>query len=317
MAADVVVFGQLARDLVLVVDDVPGAGQSAVVRERRELLGGKGANQAVALAQLGTPPALAAVAGDDAVGDGLLRQARDDGIDVSATVRRKDTRTGLIVEVVDQKGHWRYLEQLPRPVLLTEDDVQAAAPLLTGANWASVQLQQPPEAALAAARAARRAGCRVVLDGAPQGGSRHRGALLENADVVRADAREAELLADSAIEDAAGARRAAAEIMRHGPALVALAVGDAGNYFAWPGGDVMLPLSPTPVADTTGAGDALTAALIAGLRAGYAPERAARLAVAAAGATAGHPGGRPSLTGPALARQVKAQEHGTRVGERA
>jgi hypothetical protein len=71
MTADVVVAGQLARDLVLVVDDVPEAGQSGPVRERREMLGGKGANQAVAVAQLGLRPALIAVAGDDEAGSRL------------------------------------------------------------------------------------------------------------------------------------------------------------------------------------------------------------------------------------------------------
>ncbi|WP_230858956.1 hypothetical protein [Actinoplanes aureus] len=49
----VVVAGQLARDLVLLIDEMPAAGTSADARVRREMLGGKGANQAVALAQLG------------------------------------------------------------------------------------------------------------------------------------------------------------------------------------------------------------------------------------------------------------------------
>src|SRR6266498_5298066 len=40
---DVIVFGQIARDLVLVVDAVPTASRSADVYQRRELLGGKGA----------------------------------------------------------------------------------------------------------------------------------------------------------------------------------------------------------------------------------------------------------------------------------
>jgi sugar/nucleoside kinase (ribokinase family) len=78
MTADVVVAGQLARDLVLMVNDVPEAGQSRPVRERREMLGGKGANQAVAVAQLGLRPALIAVAGDDEAGSRLLEQARRD-----------------------------------------------------------------------------------------------------------------------------------------------------------------------------------------------------------------------------------------------
>jgi len=38
------------------------------VYQRRELLGGKGANQAVALAQLGMRPALAGVVGEDQIG---------------------------------------------------------------------------------------------------------------------------------------------------------------------------------------------------------------------------------------------------------
>ena len=305
------VFGQIARDLVLVVDEVPAAGHSARVTERREMLGGKGANQAVALAQLGMRPALVAAAGDDRTGTDLLRQAERDGVDVSATARRPGTRTGLIVDIVDRRGQWRYLEELPSSVLLTEADVAAAGRLLTRAQWASIQLQQPSAVAVAAARAAHRAGCQVVLDGAPD--ERHRDALLSCANVVRADAREAELLVGFPLRDEASARHAAAKILLRGPGFVALGAGEAGNYFGWRGGGVLLPLAPVPVADTTGAGDALTAALIAGLASGYTPERVARLASAAAAATVGHPGGRPDLTGTALARQVKVQEEGLRT----
>ena len=55
-----------------------------------------------------------------------------------------------------------------------------------------IQLQQPGAAALAAAQAGRRAGARVILDGAPEAGFRR--PLLRAADVVRADGREAERL---------------------------------------------------------------------------------------------------------------------------
>lgn len=66
----------------------------------------------------------------------------------------------------------------------------------------------------------------------------------------------------------------------------------------------MLPLTGTPVVDTTGAGDAMIAALIAALDTDGRPEHAARLAAAAAAATVGHPGGRPDLTQPALKHQL-------------
>jgi ribokinase len=60
---------------------------------------------------------------------------------------------------------------------------------------------------------------------------------------------------------------------------------------------VLLPLTDEKVVDTTGGGDAFTAALTAALLRGAAPEAAARQAVAAAGVTVRHPGGRPDLSG--------------------
>jgi ribokinase len=305
---DVVVVGQLARDLVLVIDDVPGPDQVRPVRLRREMLGGKGANQAVALVQLGMRPILVAVAGDDDTGTRMLAQAAHDGIDVSGVVRRTNTETGLVVDIVDRSGRWRYLEDLPPSVLLTEKDVTAAGDLFAGSRWASVQLQQPGRAALVAATLAREAGCLIVLDGAPAD-ERCRADLLAAATVLRADSREAMLLTGATLDRPEDARGAAAALLGQGPSLVALAVGSAGNYFAWRGhpwgsGELWLPLTPTPAVDTTGAGDAFTAALIAGLDSGGNPERAARLAAAAAEATVGHPGGRPALTARALSEQL-------------
>jgi sugar/nucleoside kinase (ribokinase family) len=49
----VLVVGQIGRDLVLRIDVMPEPAGAAPVLERSELLGGKGANQAVGLRQLG------------------------------------------------------------------------------------------------------------------------------------------------------------------------------------------------------------------------------------------------------------------------
>ncbi|RQW95550.1 carbohydrate kinase, partial [Micromonospora globispora] len=154
---DAMVVGQVARDIVLLVDEVPGASGTAPVRCRRELLGGKGANQAVGLAQLGVRVGLLGAVGQDEVGDRLLGRARSDGIDVSPVLRREGTPSALIVDVVDARGHWRYLEDIPAETLLTEADVAGAEDALRAAQAVVVQLQQPLPAALAAARCARAA----------------------------------------------------------------------------------------------------------------------------------------------------------------
>ncbi|MDQ0370540.1 PfkB family carbohydrate kinase [Catenuloplanes indicus] len=315
----VMVAGQIARDLVLTVPAVPGAGEAADAHERREMLGGKGANQAVALAQLGVPVALLGVAGADETGERLLNQARKDGIDVSSVPVRGES--ALIVELLDADGEWRYVQHLPESSLLTPDDVAAAAGRLANADAVVLQLQQPPEALLAAARAARRTagphgdpeaesgttprGPIVVLDGAPGDG-----ALLGWADVIRADEQEAGLLAGAEVGTEERGLRAAREIHRRGPWLAALALDDGANLFAWSArspwgtdGHVVIPGVQTTTADTTGAGDSLVAGLVAALLRGDDPVSAASGAVAAASSTLGHPGGRPGLTPESLSRQ--------------
>ncbi len=280
------VVGQLARDLVLSVDDLPGPGSSADATGRLEQLGGKGANQAVGLAQLGVRPSLVAVAGDDVIGDVLLDQARRDGIDVGTVVRRPGVLTGLIVEILAGTTY-RYLEHLP---LLTVADVAQRAEQIRQKDAVLVQLQLPADVAAAAARIGHDAGRLVVLDGAPPDD-----ALLACADVVRADDKEAAMLLGV---PPAQMRDAARKLLEKGPRLIAVATDD-GNLFVWADGDLLIPLSDADVVDTTGGGDAFVAALTASLLRGDPYEEAARRATAASGATVGHAGGRPDLGGSA------------------
>jgi ribokinase len=298
-AVDVLVVGQIARDLVLLVDDVPGPRGTVPVRQRREMLGGKGANQAVGLTQLGVRAGLIGVVGDDPTGRELRDQAASDGIDLTGVRCRTGTRTGLITSVVCG-GRWRYLEDLPAEVLLGPADIDRVADLVRAAPTVILQMQQPGEAMVMAARLAKAAGRRVVLDGTPQD-ARYREQLLACADVVRADAREAQALTGGAVEDVATARREARRLLAHGPTLVALAVQDAGNLVVWPDGETFVPVTGVEVVDTTGAGDAFVAALTAALVGGRGPHVAARRAAAAASATAVRLGGRPCLDEKAMA----------------
>lgn len=298
-----VVVGQVARDLVLTVERAPGAGQAVAVGQRREMLGGKGANQAVSVRQLGMGAVLVGVVGADRVGGWLVEMARRDGIDVRNVVRRPNTPSGLIVDVVDDRGQWRYLEDLPEAVLLTEADVERAGDCFGAAGTVLIQLQQPAAVALRAARLARAAGCRVVLDGAP-GDPRRRADLLAAADVVRADTREAGLLTGTTVRGGRDALAAARDLLRCGPSLVAVGAGADGNALAWPGGSVLLPLLHVDVVDTTGAGDAFVAALVVALAHGDPPEDAGRLATAAAALCVTRPGGRPDLSPDGLRTQL-------------
>lgn len=289
----VVVIGQIARDLVLRTDGPPTADDSTTILERKELLGGKGANQAVGLAQLGVPVALIGVAGDDDVGASVLQQAQRDGIDIGGAARRGTT--ALLIDVVGRPAERMLIEDVPESSLVQAADLDRSAALFDAADTVSIQLQQPPATALEAAQRGRRRGLRVVADGVPD--AQIRADLLAAVDVIRADATEASLIAGTDITTVDQARELADHLLTCGPGLVALAVPKIGDLLAWRDGSQLFEFADdVDVVDPTGAGDAFVAGLIAALRDGAAPAEAGRRASAAASSTVQRLGGRPDLT---------------------
>lgn len=301
----IVVVGQIGRDLVLGLDELPSEGGAGGVRHRRELLGGKGANQAVACAQLGADAALIGVVGDDAAADLVLDQARADGIDVGAVIRRRGARTALLVDVIAPPGTRRLLEHVEESVLLTREAVRSADRLLRSADAVLLQLQQPAEAILAALEATA-SDTLLVADGAPD--EQVLEALLKAGAVLRANARETVALAGRAIHGVGEAVVAARGLVDRGARAVMVAAGEDGDVLAWPGGHVVTPLLGKQPLDPTGAGDVSVAAVTVALLSGESPECAAWWSAAATAQTVAHEGGRPRLEATELRSRAAAAQ---------
>lgn len=140
----VVVIGQIGRDLVLRTDGPPSPSAATTILRRDELLGGKGANQAVGLAELGVPVALIGVIGDDLAGTMALRQLEADGINIEGVVRR-DT-TALLIDIVGRPPERILLEHVPESSLVQPADLDRSASLLDAADTVSIQpsSRRPP-----------------------------------------------------------------------------------------------------------------------------------------------------------------------------
>ena len=294
VSVSVIVMGQVARDLVLKVDEMPGAGGSSSVVERIEILGGKGANQALAAAQLGAAVGVVGVVGGDTAGDDAIARATDDGIDVRHVVRHPGP-TALLVDVVDAAANNRLLEYVPDEMLVTPADVYAAENAIRTSGMVLVQLQQPPAACLAAVEIARRHGCRVVLDGAVTDGPERR-QLLAGSDVLRADSHEAELMVGRRIESVSDAVSAARVLAGFGPKIVVLAVGATSNVAVAAEMTLAARNLPVDVVDPTGGGDSFVAVLAVSLARGDAIPDGLRAATASAALTVARLGGRPQLS---------------------
>jgi ribokinase len=286
----VLVVGQIARDLVLRCDGMPESGGSTTITERRELVGGKGANQAVALTQLGVPAAVFGVVGDDDHGPWLLDQLAADGVDVSRVVRRGNS--ALLVDLVDGPGSRRLFEHTPAESTLTVEDFRE--PRFDSVSVVSLQLQQPGEVMVAAAEAAHRHRVHVIADGNPEPG--YAEALLPMLDVLRLDVAEVEALTGRAPTSVEIATQIGAELLDAGPNLVAIAVRGVGDLVLWRDGRHLVTHTDEAVIDQTGAGDAFMGGLTAALLDEADPVAAATVAGAAARSTVARLGGRPELT---------------------
>lgn len=288
----VLVVGQIARDLIVSVDEIPDADRSTDIHRRLEQLGGKGGNQAVGLAQLGARVAVLGVVGEDREGDDVLRTARDDGIDVSPVVRRGTT--ALMIDVVDADHQRRLFEHTAEGGRLTAADVEARRDAVRAAGTVSLQLQEPGEALIAAARVAEAGDALVVLDGVAD--EDVMGELLPRAAVLRADAHEGRILTGIELADEEAALEAARPLLDRSLRVVAFTLESHDNIVVWPGGHRLYPFDVDDVVDRTGNGDSFVAGLVAGLLRTGSPEKAGELAVAASAATVRLLGGRPDLT---------------------
>jgi sugar/nucleoside kinase (ribokinase family) len=257
----VVVVGDVATDVVAVLDGAPapGSDRPASIRTRG---GGAGANVAVHLAQLGVPVVLAGCVGDDPAGAGLVAELTAAGVGLRLRTVAGAT-TGTIVSLVEPGGQRSMLADRGANLALRPDDLP---PLAVGGHLhlSGYTLLDPgPRAAgLAAIAAAVDAGATVSVDPASTGPLARYGvdrwlADTAGAHVLLPNADEARLL--TGCPDVAAAGRALAARHR----IVAVSLGVEGAL--WASGDVLLhrPAHPTTVVDTTGAGDAFASGLLA------------------------------------------------------
>jgi ribokinase len=98
----ITVVGSVNRDFVLTVEHLPRAGETVLARHFAEGAGGKGANQAVAAARLGSQVRLIARVGGD--GAAILNALAAEGVDIDAIRTDEGASTGIAAVVVDEAG---------------------------------------------------------------------------------------------------------------------------------------------------------------------------------------------------------------------
>ena len=299
----IVVLGGINMDLVTYSERFPESGETVAGERFLTYAGGKGANQAVAAARMGARTAMVGRVGDDIFGSQLLDGLRTAGVDVSRIAVCVGETSGIAVINIDDSAQNRIVQVLGANSGCGEVETAHTIQAMQDASALMLQLEAPPQASLAAARAVKAAGKTVILDPGPVRPFPEE--LLQLADIITPNETEAEALVGFPVDNREAAERAAAELLRRGAGMAVIKLGSQGAVFThgWRGDGSRSPLEfmgagfmgagfmghqtafPVTAVDTVAAGDAFNGALAVHLAEGWEVERAV-LRACAAGALA-------------------------------
>jgi ribokinase len=279
-APGVTVVGSYIVALVMDVDRIPLEGETLVGRNYHQTHGGKGSNMAACAARLGARSTWMGKIGRDAFGEEFLRLLDREGVAKEAVLYADGIPTavgfivfsarGTNVIVIDRGANGAFL---PRDIRANPEPVRRADVSLS-------PLEIPLETALEAARTARSAGKKFILNPAPAADL-----LGQDLDAVFAltpNEKEGRVCLGLRPDDPIPDHEAARRLLDLGPQHVVLTRGEKGVLWASRDGIRSVPALPVEVVDTVGAGDAFNAGFAVGLAEGKPVLEAIALGVTAA-----------------------------------
>jgi ribokinase len=292
MGYDVIVIGSVNNDVSVMTPRLPRAGETVIGTRHFFGPGGKGANQAVAVARLGGKVGLVAMVGADETGGSMLEGLADEGVDVSGVGVDPDAASGIAVITIDANAENTIVVSPGANQQLTPEHIARNAAVISKARVVLAQLEVPLDTIEAAARITRGVFCLNPAPAQPLPP-----ALLERVDVLVPNRSELSLLSG---RDAIVGNDEVADIARglrpHGPTVVTLGADGAvlveGARMRRVHGFAVEAIDPT------GAGDAFCGALAFSLSRGDSLEDAVVFSSAAGAVSvtqAGAQAGMPSL----------------------
>ncbi|OCX61622.1 ribokinase [Thioclava sp. SK-1] len=260
-------LGSINSDLVYGLPHFPAPGETLSAINHRRGLGGKGANQSIALARAGATVTHIGAVGPD--GAWMTDQLRCAGVECDH-IQQLDCASGHAVIYVDPHGENSIVIYPGANVALRDNDVMVA--LAQAGPDDILVLQNETSALLSAARAAHAKGMFIAYSAAPFDAQAVRD-ILPYLSLLLCNEGEARQLSQ-----ALGLEVSAIPV-KH----LVITKGAKGAVWLDPAADpITVPSFKVIPVDTTGAGDTFAGYLVAGLSEGKSPANAMHLASAAA-----------------------------------
>ncbi len=295
MRRPIVVVGSVNLDLVSIGKRIPLPGETVKGERFQTFHGGKGANQAVAVARLGYPASMIAKVGDDDFGARLRQGLRAAQVNVRAVATAAGTASGVALIAVDRKGQNSITVVPGANDQLLPRDLEKALPQLRAAGIILTQLEIPMESVQYLCSVAQRFRIPLMLDPAPARPIPRR--MLRQVTFLTPNETETCVLCGAAPDQltVATVSRFAASLLG-GAANVIIKMGKHGAFLATAAGlSRMIPAFKVKPVDSTAAGDAFNAGLAVALMQGMDLAEAVRFGAAVGAISTTRAGAQPSM----------------------
>jgi pseudouridine kinase len=282
----VLVIGAAGVDIVGLLKGELHPGTS-IPAQIRSTFGGVARNVAENLARLGQPVELMTAVGDDPAGEQLLHEMKSAGVGISAILRSSEFSTGSYLAVVNTSGELQFaLDDMRAVSALSADYLRENEALFSQASLLFLDANLSKEALRTAFTLARRYHLPVCADPTSKHLAPRLQPYLPRLHLITPNIAEASILCGQTYSAKPRQAIEAAKCMvSQGVKIAIVTMAEFGVCYAASDTSGHIPAIRTEIVDPTGAGDALTAAVIFALLNDISLDDAVRLGVSAASLT--------------------------------
>ena len=262
--SEITVLGIFVADISFSGPKIPSIGETILGKKYNVGPGGKGCNQAIAIARLGGNTNFISKIGKDAYGELALKTLEKNKISTENLIQDGNQQTGVAGILVDQNTGKNAINVIVgAPSSLKISEIEKQINLIKKSKIFLTQLEVPKDVTLHCLKTAKENGCITILNPAPA--SEISKEFYNNIDFFTPNETEAEFYTGIKIASEKEAKQAADKLLNLGIKKVIITLGEKGLFYSDGKEEIYLKANTVKSIDTTGAGDAFNGGLAYGL----------------------------------------------------
>ena len=262
--SDISVLGIFVADISFSGPKIPAIGETILGNKYNVGPGGKGCNQAVAIARLGAKVNFISKIGKDSYGELALNTLTKNKINTKSVIQDENLQTGVAGILIDKNSGKNAINVIVgAPSTLKAAEIDKHIDIIKNSKIFLTQLEVPKDVTLHCLKIAKENGCLTILNPAPA--SEITKEFYSNIDYFTPNETEAEFYTGIKITNEKDAKQATEKLIDLGIKKIIITLGEKGLFYSDGKEEIYLKASHVKAIDTTGAGDAFNGALAFGL----------------------------------------------------